>query len=139
MFPCFRRPSPRRTLFLTAVIVGSLLSAAHVWAQAPAQFSPPKLKAAAEAYLRVMEIQEKFTPLIERAQTPQEAQQHQTSANQEMVEAIERVENINVEEYSEIVTVAQQDESFREEFVAIVQEVQREELEKQRELDVPER
>lgn len=92
-------------------------------------FSPAKIRAAAEAYLVVLEIQEKFKPQIEGAQDAQQAQSLQQAANEEMVEAIEEQDNIDVNEYSQIVTAAQQDEQFRQQFVSTVQQVQQEKAE----------
>jgi len=76
-----------------------------------ADVSDAKLEAVAKAYVQVMEIQNTYRPQIEAAQTPEEAQRLQREADEKMVAAI-RV-YMTVDEYTGIMTAAEQDENLR--------------------------
>jgi len=79
--------------------------------QAP-EVSDAKLESVAKAYIEVVAIQEEYRPRIEAAQSPEEAQQLQQEANQEMVEAIEAQDNVTLDEYNTIIQAAQMDEEL---------------------------
>lgn len=56
----------------------------------------------------------------------EEAQQLQQRANEEVVEVIREQEGITVEEYSQIVNLAQSDEQVRERLLKEIQKIQEE-------------
>lgn len=56
----------------------------------------------------------------------EEAQQLQQRANEEVVEVIREQEGVTVEEYSQIVNLAQSDEQVRERLLKEIQKIQEE-------------
>lgn len=98
----------------------------QVQQQQPPELSDSKIQAVAEAYVQVFEIQSAYAPRIEAAQSPEEAQQLQQRANEEVVEVIREQEGVTVEEYSQIVNLAQSDEQVRERLLKEIQKIQEE-------------
>src|SRR5690606_29090487 len=106
--------------------------------EAPPQHAPPAqqapgapavsvdqqtLEAAAKAYLDIQEIRDEFLPQIEGATDQAQAQQLQQQANQRMVAAIEK-NDLEIEEYNEIIQAVSQDDQLRSEFLALVKKEQ---------------
>lgn len=78
--------------------------------QQPAQdFSDETLRSFAVAFLEVDQINKEYTPRLQAAQTPEEQQQLQEEASQQMVSAVENSEGITVQEYTSIMQAAQAD------------------------------
>jgi sugar phosphate isomerase/epimerase len=71
-----------------------------------------KLESVAKAYIEVVAIQEEYGPRIEAAQSPEEAQQIQQVANQEMVEAIDAEDGVTLDEYNTIIQATQTDDEL---------------------------
>lgn len=82
--------------------------------QAPQmEVNDEQVSAFAEAQARVVEIGEKWSPRLEAAETAEEMQEAQQSAQQEMIVAVEN-SGLSVEEYNQIAQAAQADEALRE-------------------------
>jgi LPS O-antigen subunit length determinant protein (WzzB/FepE family) len=79
--------------------------------QQPAQqdFSEETLQSFAVAFLQVDEINKTYTPRLQEASSPEEQQQIQEEASQEMVTAVENADGITVQEYTSIMQAAQAD------------------------------
>lgn len=77
----------------------------------PAQqeFTEDTLQSFAVAFLQVDEINKTYTPRLQEAATPEEQQQIQEEASQEMVTAVENADGITVQEYTSIMQAAQAD------------------------------
>ncbi|HLV01968.1 MAG TPA: DUF4168 domain-containing protein, partial [Acidobacteriota bacterium] len=69
------------------------------------------------------EIRDEFLPQIEGATDQAQAQQLQQQANQRMVAAIEK-NDLEIEEYNEIIQAVSQDDQLRSEFLALVKKEQ---------------
>ena len=93
------------------------------------EMSEEKLKAVANAYIKVFEIQKTYGPQIETAQTPEEANQLQQAANQKMVEVIENEENVTLDEYNDVISEIGNDEELRTRLQTHVDEILEEESE----------
>jgi len=112
------------TLLLVAV---PLVAAAATQNDSGSEISDEKLRAVAEAYIEVYEINQSYKSKIEAAPTAGEADQLQQAANQEMVDAIENAENVSVSEYNDIIQALGEDDELRERLQAHVDEIQEEE------------
>lgn len=111
------------TLFVVAV---PLFALAASQSESAVDVSEEKLEAVAKAYLQVFRIEQSYQPRIQGAQSPDEANQLQQAANQEMVEAIENEDDVTVNEYSEIMRAIGDDEELGERLQAVVDEIQEE-------------
>jgi hypothetical protein len=78
-------------------------------APAAAAFDEPTLQSFVVAFLQVDEINRTYLPQMQEADTPEEQQQIQQQATQEMVTVVENAEGISVEEYNTIIETAQTD------------------------------
>lgn len=112
----------------TALILAfsALPVAGQAQQQAP-DLSNSKIEAVAEAYLKVFEIQNTYRPQIEAAQNPEQAQRLQQQANDETVKIIREQEGLTVEEYSQVINLAQSNEQVRERLVKEIERIQQEE------------
>lgn len=79
--------------------------------QPPAQadYTEETLQSFAVAFLQVDEINRNYTPRLQEAGSPEEQQQIQQEASQEMVTAVENTDGISVQEYTSIMQAAQVD------------------------------
>lgn len=80
--------------------------------EAPAAAAPvddDKLKSFAVAFLEVTKVTQSYQPRIEAAQSDADKQTLQQEAGQEMVEAVNGAEGINIDEYNMIIQAAQTD------------------------------
>ena len=77
--------------------------------QPSAEYSDETLRSFAVAFLQVDAINREFTPRLQEATTPEEQQQIQEEASQEMVNAVESSDGISVQEYTSIMQAAQAD------------------------------
>jgi hypothetical protein len=94
--------------------------------QQSSQVDEAKLDAVAKAYVEVAEIQNTYAPRIESARSAEEKQQLEQEAMQEMAQAIEDQEGVDVEEYNLIMTAAQTDDQLLEQLTAKVHKIQQE-------------
>jgi hypothetical protein len=72
-------------------------------------YSDETLRSFAVAFLEVDAINKAYTPKLQQAATPEEQQQIQEEASQEMVNAVEGSDGISVQEYTSIMQAAQAD------------------------------
>ena len=95
--------------------------------QAPAaqavNFSEQQVSQFADSYLDILEIQEEFTARLEQAQEPEQAQQLQQEANEEMIQAIHD-NGLDVQEYTELAQAMDTDPELRQQVVELVTERQ---------------
>lgn len=75
-----------------------------------------------EAFLEVTELRQEMEVEVAQAETPEEANALQQQANDEMVGTLEE-HGLTTERYSEIVTLINQDESVRNEFEELLEEL----------------
>ncbi|WP_042775465.1 DUF4168 domain-containing protein [Sinorhizobium fredii] len=92
------------------------LAQAQETQQAPAQpgaksapISEEKIEAFAVAYLQVDKVRQEYSAKIGATQDAAAKEKLQTEASQQMVKAVEASPNISVEEYTTILTTAQND------------------------------
>ena len=90
---------------LATMIAGSPIGAAT----AEEEFSDSKLTAFAAAAIQVQAIVARWTPQVEAAESEQKKAEIISSAEAEMVNAVEGTPDITVEEYNEIVEAARSD------------------------------
>lgn len=120
-----------RTVTTLLVVAFPLVAAAATQNDSGSEISDEKLRAVAEAYIEVYQINQSYKSKIEAAQTAGEADQLQQAANQEMVDAIENAENVSVNEYNDIIQALGEDDELRERLQAQVDEIQEEESERE--------
>jgi hypothetical protein len=117
------------TLFAATALASTAFAAQQ---QAPAQEQPPqaqqeapgaqqqavnpsedKLESVAKAYVKVQAVQQEYGPKIQAAQKPEEAKQLENEANQQMEKAVNDAGGVTVNEYTQILQAAQQDQQLR--------------------------
>lgn len=76
---------------------------------ADAAVSDQKIEAFAVAYLQVDKVRQEYSAKIDATKDAAAKEKLQTEASKEMVEAVEASPSISVEEYSAILTAAQND------------------------------
>lgn len=74
-----------------------------------------KLKSFAVAYLQVDKIKRRYQPELAKAKNNTERQKIQTEASQKMVAAVNKVDDMNVQEYSSILESAQKNPKLAKE------------------------
>ncbi|RFA29840.1 hypothetical protein CAI21_08370 [Alkalilimnicola ehrlichii] len=87
--------------------------------QQAADFSDDSLNQFADSYVDILDIQQDFTARLEGAEDPEQAQQLQQEANEEMVQAIED-NGLSVQEYTEIARAMDTDPELRQQVVELV-------------------
>lgn len=85
-------------------------------------YSDETLRSFAVAFLQVDEINRQYTPRLQEATTPEEQQQIQQEASQEMVNAVEGAEGITIQEYTSIMQAAQADPELAQTLTAYIGE-----------------
>ncbi len=123
----------RRTLLRTfsLLVVAALFAAPAAFGQVqppPQQQQPPdievteaQLDAVADVYVEVAAIQAEYRQQFQAAENPEEANQLQAQMQQEMTQAIEENEEVDVETYDQIIRAAQVDEELRERLIAKIE------------------
>lgn len=101
--------------------------------------SEEKLRVVAEAYLEVFEIQQTYRHKIQTAQTTEEAQMLQQEANRESQRVVEELDNLTVQEYSDTLSAASEDDDLWRDLVAIVEAIQEEGAQEENEQGAPRR
>lgn len=89
----------------------------------PPDLSDERLEVVAKASVDVSEVQRELQGRLEQAATPEEAQELQAEANEEILQTLEAHE-VSVDEYTEVMNATQNHASFRERFLAAVDRVQ---------------
>lgn len=74
-------------------------------------FSDEQLQTFAVAYLQIDRISQEYETRLQSAETPEEQQQIQMEANDEMVLVVEQTEGLTVDEYNAIFQAAQTDQT----------------------------
>ncbi|HET8729377.1 MAG TPA: DUF4168 domain-containing protein [Alphaproteobacteria bacterium] len=72
-------------------------------------FDAGTLDSFVEAFVQINQIGRAYGDRLTAAGTPEEQQQIRMQANSEMVQAIDKIDGIDVDQYNTIVTKAQQD------------------------------
>ncbi|NMG40086.1 DUF4168 domain-containing protein [Chelativorans sp. ZYF759] len=91
-------------------------------APAAANFDEGTLRSFVVAFLQVDEINRTYLPQMQEADTPEEQQQVQQQATQEMVLVVENAEGISVEEYNSIIETAQADPELANQINELIRE-----------------
>lgn len=121
--------------FLPLFALVALLAVPQVYAQdapAPApqeqvEYSDEELRAFANAYVDVEDLQANYQPQIEAAEAPEEAEALQQQFQAEVDETIV-THGLNAESYDAIVQATQTDPDFSEQVLALIQEVREERM-----------
>jgi len=93
--------------------------------EAPAattDFDDDTLRSFVVAFLQVDEINRTYLPQMQEAETPEEQQEVQQQATQEMVLVVENAEGISVDEYNSIIETAQADPDLASEINELIRE-----------------
>ncbi|MBB5022464.1 DUF4168 domain-containing protein [Desulfurispira natronophila] len=85
--------------------------------------SNSEVEQVAGAYVEISAIQESYQQRLSNVQDPQEAQKLQQQANEEMTEVVEN-SGISVDQYNEIMLMAQMDEDIRFRILEEIEEMQ---------------
>lgn len=124
------------TRFLALFVFVALLAAPQAFAQdapAPAaqeqqaEFSDEELRAFANAYVDVEELQNAYQPQIEAAEAPEDAEALQQKLQAE-VDAKIAERGLDAERYDSIVQASQASPDFSEQVLALIQEVREERM-----------
>jgi hypothetical protein len=92
--------------------------------EAPAaSFDEQTLQSFVVAFLQVDEINRTYMPQMQEADTPEEQQQVQQQATEEMVLAVENAEGISVDEYNAIIETAQTDPELAQQINEMIRSV----------------
>ena len=110
------------------LVIGTPLAAQEWEAQHQEQveLTEEEIERVAEAYVEVIEVQERFGAQVQQAQDAEEAQRVQHRANDKMEEIIAD-HDLTVGEYNRVIQAVGANEEYREQFVAKLQRLQDEE------------
>ena len=90
---------------------------------APSSYSDAELKTFAVAALEVLRINDLYLPKLKMATTPEEQQQVEKTATDEMVKAVEK-EGLSVDKYKEIMSQAEANPQIAERVMKHMKDVQ---------------
>lgn len=85
------------------------------------QYSDDTLRSFATAFLQVDEVNREYTPRLQEATTPEEQEQIQAEASQQMVSIVEG-SDVTVQEYTSIMQAAQADPALAEKLTQYIGE-----------------
>lgn len=85
------------------------------------QYSDETLRSFATAFLQVDEVNREYTPRLQEATTPEEQEQIQAEASQQMVSIVEE-SDVTVQEYTSIMQAAQADPALAEKLTQYIGE-----------------
>jgi hypothetical protein len=91
-------------------------------APAATNFDENTLRSFVVAFLQVDQINRVYLPQMQEADTPEEQQQVQQQATQEMVLAVEGAEGISVDEYNAIIETAQADPELAQQINELIRQ-----------------
>jgi len=100
------------TLALTVAPVTALTVQSATAQEVAAEYSGEKLDAFTVALLQVVDLREKYTPVLQSAESEDEQKSILEKANAEIIGAIEGTDGITVREYQEIAEAAAQDQDL---------------------------
>jgi len=95
-------------------------SAAH--AQEAGNFSDAKLRAFAQAAVKLNQIRSEFQSQMGSMESDQERQQLQQRTNQRMAQAVKQTEGISIEEYNKIATQSRGNQALAEKINKYIKE-----------------
>lgn len=87
-----------------------------------ADYSSAELDAFTTALMEVSVVREKYSPMLQSAQTEEQQAAIIEEANAEMMEAIEATDGMTMESYLEIAQAASEDEALNDRIVSRLQE-----------------
>ncbi|MFO7757952.1 MAG: DUF4168 domain-containing protein [Roseovarius sp.] len=90
-------------------------------AQSAEDYSSEELDIFSNALLEVAEVREKYTPMLQGAETPDEEAEIVEEANAEIMQVIEDTDGITIDRYTEIAQAANEDQELNERIIKRVQ------------------
>jgi hypothetical protein len=97
------------------------LTAQSVAAQEAGEYSAQELDAFTNALLEVASVRDKYTPLLQSAETEEQKTAIVEEANAEITEVIETTDGMTMDSYLEIAQAASEDEALNQRIVKRVQ------------------
>lgn len=111
------------TLAVTAASMMALSAQGAVAQEAEAAYTGEQLDAFTVAYLQVVDLREKYTPVLQAAETQEQQQAIIDEANAEMMEAIEGTEGMTLDAYEAIAKAAAEDAELNQRIMARIEEM----------------
>lgn len=99
----------------------TVLTAQSVTAQEAGDYSAQELDAFTNALLEVASVREKYTPLLQSAETEDQQAAIVEEANTEITEVIEATDGLTMDSYLEIAQAASEDQALNQRIVKRVQ------------------
>lgn len=99
------------------------LTAQGAAAQQQAEYSAAELDIFAEALLQVADVRQKYTTLLQSAESEDQQAAIVEEANSEIVRVIEDTDGISIDRYTEIAEAANQDQGLNQRIVKRIQSV----------------
>jgi hypothetical protein len=91
--------------------------------EAESAYTGEQLDAFTVAYLQVVDLREKYTPVLQAAETQEQQQAIIDEANAEMMEAIEGTEGMTLDSYEAIAKAAAEDAELNQRIMARIEEM----------------
>jgi hypothetical protein len=99
----------------------TVFTAQSVAAQEAGEYSEQELDAFTSALLEVASVRDKYTPLLQSAETEEQKTAIVEEANAEITEVIEATDGMTIDSYLEIAEAASEDEALNQRIVKRVQ------------------
>ncbi|WP_371061454.1 DUF4168 domain-containing protein [Rhodosalinus sp. 5P4] len=99
------------------------LTAQSAAAQEAADYSGEQLDAFTVAYLQVIDLREKYVPVLQAAESQDQQQAIIEEANAEMVEAIESTDGMTLDDYESIAQAAAEDQDLNARIMARIEDM----------------
>ncbi|WP_371056645.1 DUF4168 domain-containing protein [Rhodosalinus sp. K401] len=120
-----------KTLTATTMALGLAMTGASVTAltaqsaaaQEAAEYSGEQLDAFTVAYLQVIDLREKYVPVLQAAESQDQQQAIIEEANAEMVEAIESTDGMTLDDYESIAQAAAEDQDLNARIMARIEDM----------------
>ncbi len=120
-----------KTLTATTMALGLAMTGASVTAltaqsaaaQEAADYSGEQLDAFTVAYLQVIDLREKYVPVLQAAESQDQQQAIIEEANAEMVEAIESTDGMTLDDYESIAQAAAEDQDLNARIMARIEDM----------------
>ncbi|TWI77505.1 uncharacterized protein DUF4168 [Desulfobotulus alkaliphilus] len=112
--------------FFAFMTVSAIAQEAYQSPYTPGQamdISNSDLNKAAEAYIKISEINQDFQKAVQDVESPEERQSLQVSANEKMLEAVEKT-GLDAQSYNMIVQQVGANEDLRQQFTAKLRDLQ---------------
>jgi hypothetical protein len=111
------------TLAMTGASVTALTAKSATAQEAESAYTGEQLDAFTVAYLQVVDLREKYTPVLQAAETQEQQQAIIDEANAEMMEAIEGTEGMTLDSYEAIAKAAAEDAELNQRIMARIEEI----------------